>query len=332
MEFVLSNEKLNRNGYRVITAGLDFAGFEKNPVMFFGHNWGLPIGKWENIRVENGVLKATPVFSEDTELGEQVKALVEKGFLNTASIGFRVLESSEDVELMEKGQTRPTVTKAELLEVSIVNIPGNADAHRLNHDKDVMTLFTDGETLDTALPLIGNTENESKMKIDKSILISLGLDENATELQLQAAIDKMKSNELNANKRLDELEKKMEEEQTAQLHKDADTMVAGHINRNALTADRRDFYYEIAKESREKLKMVDEELKKIDGYERPTNQLNLESGTTATKDSETEALAKEFYELSNKAGALQALRMSDEEKYNKLVKANLDAPYTPESK
>lgn len=155
--FVLSNGELNRYGYRVRTDGIELENFRKNPVMFYNHNdYRMPIGKWDNIRVENGQLMADAVFDEKDETGKEVARKVDSGILNATSIGFRVLETSETDVL--QGQRRSTVSRAELTEASIVAIPANPTALKLEYGGlQLLGTHTEAE-LDYVLPKLKGPE------------------------------------------------------------------------------------------------------------------------------------------------------------------------------
>ena len=139
MEFVIWDESIaDRDGDRILLDGLEFSNFEKNPVMFFNHvrgsSWtdeveSLVIGKWSNIRREGSKLLATPVFDMNDPAAAEIARKVEEGFLNACSIGFRSLETSDAMPYIP-GQRYPTIVRAELLEVSIVEIPANQNAVR----------------------------------------------------------------------------------------------------------------------------------------------------------------------------------------------------------
>lgn len=122
--FIISDESVNSYGYIVKTDGIDFANFERNPVMLYMHERKTVVGRWENIRKEGKKLLADAVFDEATELGRTVKSQVENGFLRSASIGVDILE-----ERVIDGVN--TVTKSLLHEVSIVDIPSNKNALKL---------------------------------------------------------------------------------------------------------------------------------------------------------------------------------------------------------
>lgn len=176
MEFVLSTDELNRYGYRVLTSGIDLSEFEKNPIMLWNHRRGenRPIGKWTKLRKEKGRLIGTPVFSESDPVAQEVAAKVNEGVISATSIGFAVLEYSDDPEHIVKGQRRATVTKSKLWEVSFTDIPANAGAVKLTATVEEQNV-----------PLI-----ESKQKPNmKNIALSLGLQEDATEGQIVEMIE-----------------------------------------------------------------------------------------------------------------------------------------------
>ena len=167
--FVLSNDNLNRYGYRVKTDGILLKNFEKNPVLFYNHNsYQMPIGRWENLRVLNGQLLGDAVFDENDEVALQVKSKVEQGILSAASIGYRVLELSE--EDVVNGQTRPTVTKSEITEASIVAIPGNASALKLEFPSRCLTLSGDYDEshLDSVLPLLSLNQEKPAEQVPQA--------------------------------------------------------------------------------------------------------------------------------------------------------------------
>jgi len=137
--FILADETVLDRGFRLLMSGCKLERFKANPIMLWMHkrdnNWKefeiLPIGTWENIRIEDNKLKADATFDETDPLALAVKAKVEKGILRGASPGVNVMDYSEDPEKMVKGQTRPTVTKWEIMEASIVDIPSNRNALKL---------------------------------------------------------------------------------------------------------------------------------------------------------------------------------------------------------
>ena len=175
-EAIISTERVNSYGSRVKTDGIDYSQYEKNPILLFMHRRGrkedMPIGIMTNLRVENGILYGTPKFDDDTEDERNISKKWERGTLRMLSAGLDVLEWSEEPEMLMAGQTRPTVTKSKLIEVSVVDIGSNDDALQvgLYHEGKLLTLAA-GEDNDH-LPLLAvkkerihtKNNNQSNMK------------------------------------------------------------------------------------------------------------------------------------------------------------------------
>jgi len=191
MALIVNTEDVNRYGFRILNSALDFSNYEKNPVLLYNHmDWNYPIGRVNNLRLESGQWVADdPEFDEEDEEALTVKGKYDRGYVNASSLRVRVLETSEDPELMLPGQKRPTVTKAEVLELSLVTVPGNGHAVRLSSDQ--------GENIDDILPIVQlNHSKEEEMSLAK-IAKQLGITENATEENILQAI-KDQQEQLNA--------------------------------------------------------------------------------------------------------------------------------------
>ena len=184
---VISDESINSYGFWVVTDGIDTTAFQKNPVMLWNHNRDghgtvnaqLPIGFWKDLRMENGVLTGEPVFDEKDEFALKIKQKYESGILNACSMGFMPLEWSDAPEMLKVGQTVATVTRCRLLEVSICDIPSNANATVVLYDENSKTI----NLSDLPNKAIGPKINHINMK---EIALKLGLAENA---DLKACVD-----------------------------------------------------------------------------------------------------------------------------------------------
>lgn len=120
---IASTNSVDRHGEVVDNNGWDLKAFKKNPVILWGHDHSEPaIGVSKKTWIEgtgkSAKLMIQPLLHDVTEKARAVKALVEMGVIKTLSVGFKPLESPDGV----------TFTKNELLEVSMVNVPANADA------------------------------------------------------------------------------------------------------------------------------------------------------------------------------------------------------------
>lgn len=211
-EMIISTSRLNSYGSRVITAGIDITQYEKNPVLLWMHrrsfssNGPLPIGRVENLRFDGDALKGTPVFDEKDPFAKQIADKWEGGFLKMCSAGLDIVETSVDPVHLLPGQTRATVLRCKLTEVSIVDIGSNDDALQLTNSGQLLTLAS-GEACE-ALPLLelnkpekednANGEqpaasiNNNKITMKKETLQLLGIAENATEEQVHNAVQLLK--------------------------------------------------------------------------------------------------------------------------------------------
>lgn len=128
--FVLHDESVNTYGFRMLTSGVNLEEFKKNPVMLLNHDdYSMPIGRWENIRVEGGKILADPVFDLKDARAQVVAQKVADDFIRMASIGAWPPEEKSDADYLKMpGQTMSTVTKWTAREGSIVTIGANHNA------------------------------------------------------------------------------------------------------------------------------------------------------------------------------------------------------------
>lgn len=235
----LTNDSLNSYGYRVLTSGVDVSQYEKNPVLLYMHERGKAIGIMKDIRVEDGEITGEPCFDEATELSRQCKKQWDFGSLRMVSIGFDVLETSKKPEHLVEGQTRPTVTKSRIYEVSVVDIGANDDAIVLRKDGTQITL---GDGGDCPLPLLNHKPNNNQPQMElKQIAQTLGLPETADEAAVNAKIA-----ELNSQK--DEAEKMRKENEDLKLAQ-ITAAVDGAIAAKKIPADKKDFYIGLGKKT-----------------------------------------------------------------------------------
>jgi HK97 family phage prohead protease len=118
---VASTGSLDREGEVLEPYGWRLDNFRKAPRLLWSHMaHELPIGKVTKIAVEvgSGALIFDAEFAEkENDFAKKVADLVRGGFLNTFSVGFMPLNQDGNRYLEQ-----------ELLEISVVNIPANAEA------------------------------------------------------------------------------------------------------------------------------------------------------------------------------------------------------------
>lgn len=158
-EAIITSSRLNCYGTRVLTEGVELEQYYKNPILLYMHKRGsrddMPIGIIENVRIEGDFIYGTPKFDGDTEEEKIIAAKWERGTLRMLSAGLEIIECSDDEKYLVQGQTRPTVIRSKLIEVSVVDIGGNDDALqtvRLYQDGKLLTLAIDEEC--ERLPLL----------------------------------------------------------------------------------------------------------------------------------------------------------------------------------
>ena len=185
----ISNDSLNSYGSRVLTEGMDVGQYQRNPVLLYMHERGNVIGYVKDLKCADGEVTGELVFDEASELSKRCKKQYEFGSLRMVSVGIDILELSDAEEHLVQGQTRPTVTKSKLFEVSLVDIGANDDAIVLKKDGTVINLGKDGECL---LPLLNNNKKQKEME-QKTLALQLGLPETADEAAIGARIAELKA-------------------------------------------------------------------------------------------------------------------------------------------
>ena len=191
----ITNESVNSYGFRVLTDGIDLEQYRRNPVLLYMHERGNVIGYVKDLQAGGGEVSGELVFDEASELSRRCKKQYEVGSLRMVSIGLDPKETSDAKELLLEGQTRPTVTKSKLVEVSLVDIGANDDAIVMKNDGQRVELEKDGNCL---LPLLAaavpqrtehhiNPNNQTTMDF-KAIALKLGLPETADEATILAKI------------------------------------------------------------------------------------------------------------------------------------------------
>ena len=184
--FVLHDESLNEYGFWLLTSGAILTQFKKNPLMLFNHNrsWRdtkdtiLPIGHWDNIRIEGTKILAEPVFDAD-EFSQQIAAKVESGTLRMASVGIKAVETSNDPKWIKPGQRYETVLKWVVKEASIVDIGANNNALALYDKDDSLIELSDGGDCPGLILLTSNENNTEMKELAKILKLADGADEQA---------------------------------------------------------------------------------------------------------------------------------------------------------
>ena len=183
----ISDSSLNSYGTRVLTSGVDLLQFRKNPVLLWMHNraWRgqqsevLPLGYVENIQVEGDSITGELVFDEQDEFAKQIASKWDGGILRMVSPNLDIIAVDESPDLAVPGQTRATITKAKLVEVSVVDIGGNDNNIALQYQGKELKLSEGGEFPEIPAIQLHNPKKEEMSY--KTIALKLGLNEDAPE-------------------------------------------------------------------------------------------------------------------------------------------------------
>lgn len=168
---ILIDSSVNRYGYRIAPSGVHLSNYAKNPVLLVDHLRGAQnvIGSCRAY-LENGILYGELEFDPNDAFALQIESKFDNGYLNAVSVWIEPTKVLEAIggELMK-------VLESELLEVSIVDIPGNANSVKLQYKG-----------------AIGQNAINYKLNLNymnyTEIAFRLGLAATATEQEILAAI------------------------------------------------------------------------------------------------------------------------------------------------
>lgn len=318
-EVIISTSGLNCYGGRVLTSGIDLTQFQKNPLLLWMHRRSfdrdaMPIGRIDNLRTDGDRLIGTPVFDQNDEFAKKIESKWENGFLRMASAGIEIIETSDAPEHLLQGQTRRTITRCRLEEVSIVDMGGNDEALQLYDRSGKVLKLAAGEDND-ALPLLapekkdepsgtapdGKDNNQTKkstQSMNKEILQLLGLSETATEQEAVGALRLLKE--------------KADKVETLQLAS-ITAVVDGAIAEKRITADKKEHFVNIGKAAG--IDSLRTTLSLMQPVRKPTEVIHQ---TDAPRDDEPKTYAK----LSDvPADQLEKLREERPQDYERLYKA-----------
>lgn len=137
---LVSVESVDRDNEVVLSKGVEFCYFQKNPVVTFAHKYDeLPIGKCQWIKHVPGAIKAKTIYAsrpqewEGQWLPDAVFSMVQEGILRGKSIGFLPTKirsaTQEEINRNPGWKNANAIIEASyLLEYAIAPIPVNQDA------------------------------------------------------------------------------------------------------------------------------------------------------------------------------------------------------------
>lgn len=309
--FQLSDESINSHGFKVKTEGIDTTVFTANPVMLYEHSALNLIGRWDNVRRDGNRLLADADFDTDDELALKVEKKVSKGLLKGVSVGIQILKVVEEDQ--PDGSTIPVVVKSQIFEASICAIPSNANALRLyNALGSPIAVSAIPAYLNTLInpdePNTFEPELETKttpMKLSPENIVSLGLNADADEAAINAAIARLATLATAQGEQIAEAQKAR-----------VATLVAGAVTAGKITADKKEHFEKLATADFDATKAI------LDGLERTPKPTEMLNGSPAAAGGEAGRDAWTFDDWRKKdVKGLMAMKTDKPDGYAALLKA-----------
>lgn len=282
--FVLcDSSRINSYGFKTDLNGMDTERFKANPVMLYRHNTEDVIGRWQNLRIDDGKLMADAEFDNEDDVASKVEGKVGRGFLNGCSIGI-CIKSMKHTEVCD------IATETELLEASICAIPSDAGAVSL-YDKDLTRL-----TYEQVQLQFNNTKTKQTME-EKELQSQL--------TTVQAELEQAKKEKATAETEKAELQKRITEMEKSEREAFLTSAVeSGKIS-------------EKEKESFAKLAVTDYDTVKTLINDRKANGTEGHHSLAAQLNNKGKYNGKTWDEL-DRAGKLSELKAQDPDMYKRL--------------
>ncbi|MBY0488189.1 MAG: phage protease [Flavobacteriaceae bacterium] len=176
--FILNDDAVqNSYGFFILTSGGKLDRFKSNPVMLSNHvnlNENV-IGRWLNLSVKDGIIKAEPEFDKDRPIGLEISGQVERDFIKGASMG--ILPNWDS---MERVGDKLILKEWELVEASIVPVPSNRNSIAIYSVDGKILEESEIQTLCLSVsgdknPKNLNIENMKKIILSIPALMALGI-------------------------------------------------------------------------------------------------------------------------------------------------------------
>lgn len=144
IRFVASTENVARDGMIINADAWRLDNYRANPVVLWAHDYGgfstprPPIGRAE-VTTDERALIADITFDRADPFAADLERKVRAGFLNAVSVGWNTLEFAPS----PGPEQPPRVTKADLLDISLVPIPSDPTALKERQQRGLATMAHD---------------------------------------------------------------------------------------------------------------------------------------------------------------------------------------------
>lgn len=274
------------------------------------HRYDKLLGRWEDLEINGTEITATPHFNSKNELAAQREQEVNDNFLNGSSIGIDYIDLA--MGDMYGYPDTLVVVKSVLREISLCTIPSNGNAIQLYRDGNPLT---ETEIKELKLNYKPNPSPKSP-QMDRKILIKkLKLSADATDEQIEAAMDALENSQSDTEQKLKDAEKQLETEQATKI----ELMVDTAISQKKITADQKASYIALAKSN------YDETKKVLDAMKAPVKPMELLHKGKQAPASQGGREDWDYDDFAAKAsGELRLMMHNDPERFAALQQAKID--------
>ncbi len=325
IDFIICDNSVNRYGWRLLVAGIDLGGFLKNPVCCVLHNtYMIPVGKWKNVRVEGEELKGTVEFDRNDEDAVKLYWKYKDGYMNAVSLNVLPIEETEDADLLLPGQKYATLTKSEMLEISLVTVPGQKNAVKLSTpdgNSYKLNLLTNNKTMAKDEKTVEQLQIElaAQRKLNAENLVLRHKERGVVQ---DGEIDSLKTLALDnydtVSNMLEGRVKTESNKETESAESKAETLVTLHFDRGAITAGEKSIYKAYALNNYDGAKKELEAKQGKDGLQ--SFMQGIGNGNEQNQNQNNERAGWGYYDYFRKdPQALNLIKKNEPEKYKKLV-------------
>lgn len=208
---ILSDESLNDHNMIVLSDGIDWSRFVKNPVLLENHDWkSQPIGNVINIHRDGDNWVGELKFAEGTERGKTAKYLYENGFYRAVSLG------GFSKEYVDESSGITYATNFIVYEISLLSLQSNKNAVSDFSGEKVMLKTEFHRNESSKITTLGAMDisliNKYKEKMDGKEKINLESADQQPELQNESEADHKTEEKKHENVELKTEETKLESE------------------------------------------------------------------------------------------------------------------------
>ena len=330
LDFCINDNSLNRYRFRILTEGIATDNFLKNPVCLLEHNGDiLSVGKWKNLRKEaDGRFLGTLEFDESDPVAMKAYKKYKNGYMSAVSQSIEEVEVSNDPSVMLPGQEFETITKSELLEISLCNIPGHQNALKLfrRGQQVSMSVFTEN----TKNRSMANNEKTVEQLTAENVALKSRMAKSMVKMHLdRGAITEAEREFFERNAELDYAgtEKVLTSRKGNEVQDESKKVLATslaelHFTRGAISADEKDFFVKAATADYEGTKKVLEMRKGTQAIDQHVAGMQPGSDTSKPGDGKTtEPTYMDMYK--NDLPGLQKMRKENPDKYKTLLEAHV---------